>query len=117
MSDFYMLMPQAIRQPLLEFFCQKGSLITPPYSPDLDPCDFLFLKLKTFLTGWRYRPDRLLVVSHTNTLPVYLNQCTMTHSGSGFIDRNYAFLVMGTTLKACNKEMCDYLHFEHSRSE
>ena len=89
-------------------------LAHPPYSPDLPPCDFFLIpKLKTLLAERRQMHESAVYQYLTSLL----NQHTMTHSGSGFINRNYAFLVMGTTLRTRNKEICDYLHFKCSQSK
>ena len=102
------------------FFLQKGKVtVLPnlPYSPDLAPCElFLSPKLKTFHAGWWYRSSKALgsaVYQYLTSIP---NQRAVTHSESGNIDWNCAFLVKGSTWRVWNKEICDYLHFERSRS-
>ena len=100
------------------FFLQKEKVTVlpqPPYSPDLTSSSF-FRYCKPSSLG-DISPDRRLELRIPSTLPVYLNRCTVTHSGCGFNDWNYAFLVMGSTLRAWNKENCDYLLFERSLPE
>ena len=83
--------PQPLRLSLLHFiylfifffFCEKVLA----HSPLLIHQTFLFSKLKTFLAlDGDIGPDRRLDLPYTSTLPVYLNERTVTHSRSGFID-------------------------------
>ena len=59
-STFYMTTPPLISVRLLSFFFFLASekvkvLNHPPYSPDLNPCDFfLFSRLKKMLSGNKY---------------------------------------------------------------
>ena len=115
MSD-YMIMPQPIRLPLLHFFfffffffakAEGNSFTTSSIFHQILP-----LVTSSFFQNWKSSSldgdiglDRRLDLPYTSTLPVYLNQRTVTHSGSGFIKWKYAFLVMGTTLRAWNKEI------------
>ena len=112
---------QAHTSAVVTMFLQKEMVTVsplPPYSPNHAPCDFfIFLNWKPFSLDGDIGPDWCLDLHYTSALLVYLNQHTMTHSGSGLINWNYAFLIMETTLMAWNKEIWDYLHFEHSQSK
>ena len=88
----------------------------PPYSQDLVPCDFvLFPKLKAFLAGRKYSPDRHLDLPFISTLLLCPNQRTVTPSRSGYIGWNFAFLATGSTSRAWNEYFWANLKFEVSR--
>ena len=90
----------------------------PPYSPDLDPCDFfLFPKLKAFLAGRKSitSPDRHLDLPFISTLLLCPNQRTVTASRSRYIGWNFAFLATGSTSRAGDEYFWANLKFEVSR--
>ena len=111
MFNFYMIMPQLIRLPLLQFIlAKKDGYSFTKASLFTRPCLLLLLFF------WNWKPSSLDRQVHGSAFYQYLNQHTVMHSGSKFINWNYAFLVMETTLRAWNKEICDYFHFECSLS-
>ena len=122
MSDFYMIMPQPIRLPLLHFFfffffffLQKEKVTVYFYHTLLIHQTLPSVTSSSFWNWYLFRfTEMRLDLLCSRTLPVYLNQRTVTQSGGKFIVWNYAFLVMGTTLRARNKEMCNKLHIERS---
>ena len=63
-------------------------------------------------------PDRRWDLPYTRTLTEYLNQRTVKfRKWSHRLKLHVCISSHGTTLRAWNKEFCDNLHFEHSRSK
>ena len=117
MSDFYMIIFQPIRLSLLQMFCEMRMWQYYLTSLFTRPCLLWPLPFSEIESLPRWTELSVQTGDWICCIPVYLDYCNVTSSGSGFIDWHHAFLVMETTLKAWNKEICDYLYFERSRTK
>ena len=98
----------------LRNFCKREGNRFPTFSLFTRYCPLWLLpfsECKTLIGRWRYQFRQALGSAVSQYFTTKLNQRTVTHSGSGFINWNYAFLGHE------KKKNCDYLHFEHSQSK